>query len=233
MAEKIVQLGVSREKDYMYYVTDGGVWKVRQARRGVPKGVPEEVVDGGFEMDTDYIYFVDEDGDVSREAKTESPRRAAEPKPKPVSSHKLTSKNGNGNAVTLALTVHQPWAALIAAGRKTIENRSWDRRSILGTRIAIHAGKMQDDNIDLNEIPAAARKIARAPQPLGAIVCTAVVTGFVTSSDSPWFFGPIGWELADVRPWEPIYCSGSQRLWTLPPDVAAQLATELQPAASR
>ena len=32
----------------------------------MPKGKPEKVADGGFEMDNNYIYFVDKDGDVSR-----------------------------------------------------------------------------------------------------------------------------------------------------------------------
>ena len=35
-------------------------------RPGVPKGRPEKVAEGGFEMDNNYIYFVDKDGDVSR-----------------------------------------------------------------------------------------------------------------------------------------------------------------------
>ncbi|HEY7005451.1 MAG TPA: hypothetical protein VH392_03130 [Sphingomicrobium sp.] len=66
MAEKVAKLGVSREKDFMYYVKDGGVWKVSRKQPGVPKGRPEKVADGGFEMDTNYIYFVDRDGDVAR-----------------------------------------------------------------------------------------------------------------------------------------------------------------------
>src|SRR3954463_8627817 len=66
MAEKVAKLGVSREKDFMYYVKDGGVWKVQRKQPGVPKGRPEKVADGGFEMGTNYIYFVDRDGDVSR-----------------------------------------------------------------------------------------------------------------------------------------------------------------------
>ena|SRR5436190_9126271 len=66
MAEKVAKLGVSREKDFMYYVKDGGVWKVQRKQPGVPKGRPEKVADGGFEMDTNYIYFVDRDGDVAR-----------------------------------------------------------------------------------------------------------------------------------------------------------------------
>jgi hypothetical protein len=50
----------------MYYVKDGEVWKVQRKQPGVPKGRPEKVADGGFEVDTNYIYFVDRDGDVAR-----------------------------------------------------------------------------------------------------------------------------------------------------------------------
>jgi hypothetical protein len=66
MSEKVAKLGISRDKDFMLYVKDGAVWKVRRKQPGVPKGKPEKVADGGFEMDHDYIYFVDKDGDVSR-----------------------------------------------------------------------------------------------------------------------------------------------------------------------
>ena len=41
-----------------------------------------------------------------------------------------------------ALTLHQPWAMLIAAGVKTMETRSWGPPSnLVGHRIALHAGK--------------------------------------------------------------------------------------------
>jgi hypothetical protein len=66
MAEKVAKLGISRDKDFMLYVKDGAVWRVRRKQPGVPKGRPERVADGGFEMDNNYIYFVDKDGDVSR-----------------------------------------------------------------------------------------------------------------------------------------------------------------------
>ena len=66
MAEKVKKLGITRDKDFMLYVKDGDVWKVRRKQPGVPKGKPEKVADGGFEMDNNYIYFVDKDGDVSR-----------------------------------------------------------------------------------------------------------------------------------------------------------------------
>jgi hypothetical protein len=66
MSEKVAKLGISRDKDFMLYVKDGAVWRVRRKQPGVAKGKPEKVADGGFEMDHDYIYFVDKDGDVSR-----------------------------------------------------------------------------------------------------------------------------------------------------------------------
>lgn len=66
MAEKVAKLSVTREKDFMYYVKDGAVWKVQRKQPGVPKGKSEKVADGHFVMDTDFIYFVDKDGDVSR-----------------------------------------------------------------------------------------------------------------------------------------------------------------------
>ena len=44
-----------------------------------------------------------------------------------------------------AITLHEPWATLIAYQVKNIETRSWPApRSIVGQRIAIHAGKTVD-----------------------------------------------------------------------------------------
>ena len=41
-----------------------------------------------------------------------------------------------------ALTIHQPWAAFIAAGIKTIETRSWCApKNAIGEQLAIHAGR--------------------------------------------------------------------------------------------
>jgi hypothetical protein len=107
MAEKVAKLGVNREKDFMYYVKDGAVWKVQRKQPGVPKGRPEKVADGGVEMDTDYIYFVDRDGDIARAkravggqkrkkkvAKKKSPakKKAVSAKKKPAASKKKVAK---------------------------------------------------------------------------------------------------------------------------------------------
>ena len=66
MQEKVARPGIVREKDMMYYVKDGAVWKVRRKQPGVPKGKPEKVEECGFEMDNNYIYFLDKAGDVAR-----------------------------------------------------------------------------------------------------------------------------------------------------------------------
>jgi hypothetical protein len=48
-----------------------------------------------------------------------------------------------------ALTLHQPWASLIALGVKTIETRSWAcPPSLIGQPLAIHAGKGKADPAD-------------------------------------------------------------------------------------
>jgi hypothetical protein len=66
MAEKVAKLGVTREKDFMYYIKNGAVWKVPRKQPGQAKGKSEKVADAGVNQDTDYIYFLDKDGDVAR-----------------------------------------------------------------------------------------------------------------------------------------------------------------------
>jgi hypothetical protein len=47
--------------------------------------------------------------------------------------------------MTLALTLHRPWARYVATGQKRIENRPWaPPAKMLGETIAIHAGKKWD-----------------------------------------------------------------------------------------
>jgi hypothetical protein len=108
MAEKVAKLGVSREKDFMYYVKDGGVWKVQRKQPGVPKGRPEKVADGGFQMDTNYIYFVDRDGDVARAKravggqKRKKTARAAKKRKAPRKVKKTTKAKGGKKAAKKA-----------------------------------------------------------------------------------------------------------------------------------
>ena len=79
-----------------------------------------------------------------------------------------------------AITLHQPWASLIAHGVKTIETRSWaPPRSLLGERIAIHAGK-RVVRAGLSPRVWYAVEGIYGPEwwkaiPTGAVVCTAVL----------------------------------------------------------
>ena len=128
------------------------------------------------------------------------------------------------------ISVRQPWAWLIVAGHKDIENRTW-RTSYRG-RLLIHASKAMDPE----DFPMQRKWIRESgiviPEdlPRGAIVGAATLTdvwgdGVNTSvntvthprmadeikhaQDNPWFEGPYGFEMADAVEFaEPIPCRG-------------------------
>lgn len=142
-----------------------------------------------------------------------------------------------------AITLHQPWASLIAEGFKTVETRSWstDHRG----PIAIHAGKTMwtahifeatTVGLVVEGWSFGRADIWHCTLPLGAIVATAVLSDVVPAaqaaadwpgqrrwgdlSPSRW-----GWILTDVVALsDPIEVAGRQRLWTVPDHVADRLA---------
>lgn len=99
------------------------------------------------------------------------------------------------------LCVKQPWAWLIIHGGKDIENRDWftsHRGPLL-----IAASKGKPTKADLRDAAYLAAKIGvTLPDAFdfGGIVGEVKVTGCVTESDSPWFFGKFGWILRDPKP---------------------------------
>jgi len=102
-----------------------------------------------------------------------------------------------------ALTLQRPWGWAIANLGKDVENRVWSPpRSVLGTRIAIHEGKVWDEEGALwieellgRELPA---ELQRAPG--GEIVCTVLVDAWCTNSSSRWAaVGKVHWVLRDLR----------------------------------
>jgi len=126
-----------------------------------------------------------------------------------------------------ALTLWQPWAHAVAHFGKRIENRPWAPwTSIIGQTIAIHAAAKPADDEEARVV-AKLREMGFAIPgvlPRGAIIATVRVTGFVRASDSPWFFGPYGWVLDDVRTLAtPVPCRGMQGLWPVPDDVALRV----------
>lgn len=118
-----------------------------------------------------------------------------------------------------ALTLHQPWASLIAgwpaldayaaAGLtafrpKRIENRDWlPPVMVRGKAIAIHAGKTFDGDADTDirrrACDAWVPMPERADLPLGAVVAVARVVGYVedVGSDIRAFGGRPSWAPAD------------------------------------
>lgn len=89
-----------------------------------------------------------------------------------------------------ALTIHQPYASLIADGRKPYETRHWAPPAVLiGERVAIHAAKKWDDELRETAIEFGYDPDGQPGMPLGAVVATArlvaahQLTGAVVDSD--------------------------------------------------
>ena len=141
-----------------------------------------------------------------------------------------------------ALTLHQPWATLIADGVKAIETRSWrPPEALIGHRIAIHAGKRLIATHRLNRLTRRAMKKGhgaywRQEIPQGAVVCTVRLAwagrvrgfekeGYVSLATGPSSlvredpYGDFGvgrwlWGLEDIEPLDPaVPASGRQGLW--------------------
>jgi uncharacterized protein YcgL (UPF0745 family) len=66
MAQKLVKLGIKRQKGYLYYIDKKGDVSCAKMARGKKKGgSPKKVVKVGIKRKEGYLYFVDKKGDVS------------------------------------------------------------------------------------------------------------------------------------------------------------------------
>lgn len=135
-----------------------------------------------------------------------------------------------------AITIHQPWATLIALGEKRFETRGWSTR--YRGPIAIHAAKKVDKEICLEEpyLSVLARHGYTADNlPTGAVVatcqlveCHKVIEDYGSSAsvgedltrvihpeyDFGWYeIGRYAWEMADVKRIDPVPAKGQQGLW--------------------
>ena len=80
-----------------------------------------------------------------------------------------------------AITLHQPWASLIALGVKTVETRSWPAPAhLVGQTIAVHASKrvvrQPGGPVEL-EMRAHLGENWRQTIPAGAVLATAILAG--------------------------------------------------------
>lgn len=135
-----------------------------------------------------------------------------------------------------ALSVRQPWVWAIFHAGKDIENRDWSER-YQGLRDArrladeyarsgggdflIHASAGMtraeyEDFIDTvhaisrtHPLPVGLRVPAMVDLRKGGIVGIATLAGVVLAHPSPWFFGPIGLLLRNVRPLPFMPCKGA------------------------
>lgn len=136
-----------------------------------------------------------------------------------------------------ALTIHQPYAELIARGEKRCENRAWST----GFRgdLAIHAGK--SDKWLYGDWWAANM---RGELVMGAVVAVARVVDCVHVHEIPRLAtrrpeiaalvghehaeGPVCWVFGRVWRIEPVFCAGAQGLWSLRPDVERRVREQLK-----
>lgn len=125
-----------------------------------------------------------------------------------------------------ALSIRQPWAWAIINEGKSIENRS--RRFNYRGPICIHASLYKPrphdyqacfdvldtihGNLTMLEVARQQGRQASAytshDSARGYIIGTATIVDCVDTHDSPWFFGPWGLVLADVKPVEHIPVRG-------------------------
>ena len=92
-----------------------------------------------------------------------------------------------------ALSLKQPWATLIVAGIKPIENRTWS--SSYRGRLLIHASQNWDEEGAkwiVAHFPELKGMIYHSNHLKGKIIGQVEMVDCVESYDSPWFFGPYG-----------------------------------------
>lgn len=107
-----------------------------------------------------------------------------------------------------ALSINQPWAWAIVYGGKRIENRKW-KTSFRGD-FWIHAGLRYDKEgeewidthfpeLEIRTYLPNGKRSEEAPFKMGGIIAKATMVDCVDRSESPWFFGPYGFVLENVR----------------------------------
>lgn len=126
-----------------------------------------------------------------------------------------------------ALTVRQPWAWAIMAGRKTVENRS--RPTNYRGELLIHSAVARGD---IDTLPDGSPVPARLVY--GAILGSVTLVDCVPIEDAPpgpFASGPWCWLLADPKPISPIAITGQLGLWTPRLAISCDHCRKAQPVA--
>lgn len=127
-----------------------------------------------------------------------------------------------------ALTLHQPFASLVAHGAKRVETRGWSTH--YRGPLAIHAGLRLDREARVHVLGILRRHghESEADLPRGAVVAIAELVDVVEMIPcvianqtelerelGDWRVGRFAWVLRGVRAIEPVPARGAQGLWTL------------------
>ena len=98
-----------------------------------------------------------------------------------------------------AISIRQPWASLIVAGIKDVENRSWSTK--YRGKVLVHASKkldkkgmklVKEKQLDESVIEAMKKYV-------GGIIGEVEIVDCVEKSDSQWFEGPFGFVLKNAK----------------------------------
>jgi hypothetical protein len=121
----------------------------------------------------------------------------------------------------VAISLRQPWAALIVAGLKTIEIRSWPTRR--RGRVLIHAGKLPDERpegwerLTTPQLQAAAEQRGGIVGVANLVACKGYTSARAFAADGglhlnePGWFAPprlYGFVFRDIRPLDFYPCVG-------------------------
>lgn len=71
MSEKILKLGLSKEDGWSYFLRGDNVYR-RKIGVDLVSYSKSEVVISGLEIEDDYWYFIDKEGDISRSKRPQS-----------------------------------------------------------------------------------------------------------------------------------------------------------------
>lgn len=119
--------------------------------------------------------------------------------------------------VVRALSLHQPYASLIASGRKTLETRKW-RTHHRGTLLICAAKTKRPDIKPISQ----ALEMLNPVFPLGVALCLVDVVACrpMTTEDEdaaccPIYPGAWAWELTNLRPVTPFPVKGQQGFFSV------------------
>lgn len=153
-----------------------------------------------------------------------------------------------------ALTVWQPWAWLISAGHKRVENRDWCPNFRLlkeGDDLAIHSAVREPSRLDIQDARLRARAFGVKEWPSadstelgtafgrGRVVAVVRFAGVARAREDlsveqrVWWVGKYGWKLENVRQLNlgsAPKVLGQQGLWMLPGNVEGIVRSQLSAA---